>query len=209
MCFHTRQTKTAIELKNRFKASFPQEDYYTPKPNFNGFEHPKTPVICNQDSNEIKLFQWGLIPSWAKDNRIQNSTLNAKIETIAQKVSFKASLNQRCLILCDGFYEWKWLDSKGKKKEKFLIGLENQESFCMAGLWSTWVNPINQDIIFTYTILTTKADLLMSEIHNSTKRMPIVLSERSERAWMMGNMDLEINNRLIAKSLEPRNDLFS
>ena len=117
--------------------------------------------------------------------------------------------NQLCLILTNGFYEWKWLDEKGKKKEKFLICIEHNALFSFAGLWSTWINPLNKKIIKTYTILTTQANTLMSEIHNSTKRMPIILTQETENNWLTGSSDFEINHNLIATSLQPRADLFS
>lgn len=114
MCFHSKQSKKAQELKTRFNAKFPKEENYSPKSNLNGFEHPLTPIITNEEPNEIQLYQWGLIPYWAKDTSIQNNTLNAKIETLNEKASFKSIVDQRCLVLVDGFYEWQWYDSKGK-----------------------------------------------------------------------------------------------
>jgi putative SOS response-associated peptidase YedK len=62
------------------------------------------------------LYSWGLIPNWAKDDSIRKNTLNAKIETIHEKPSFRDVIQHRCLVLIDGFYEWKWLDEKGKHK---------------------------------------------------------------------------------------------
>ena len=209
MCYHLKKTKKAVELKKRFKAKFRQEKEYTPKDALNGFDHPFTPIITNELPEEIQLFQWGLLPHWAKDPSIQNNTLNAKIETIHEKPSFKSVIHQRCLILADGFYEWKWLDSKGKQKEKYLITLENNEAFSLAGLWSQWTNPLTHKTVNSYTLLTTEANELMAEIHNSKKRMPIILTESSEKEWLAGKSELILNHNLIAKSLEPRIDLFS
>lgn len=209
MCFHSKQTKTAQELKNRFKAEFPKEFDYIPKESINGFDHPFTPVITSEKPNEIHLYQWGLIPTWAKDTTFQKNTLIAKVETISEVASYKAITHQRCLILADGFYEWKHHDSKGKDTEKFLITIENNEPFAFAGLWSKWKNPINGIEYSTYSMLTTQANELMSEIHNIKKRMPIILTERTEKEWLKGEIDFEINHNLVATSLEPRNDLFS
>lgn len=116
MCYHSKQTKSAQELKHRFKATFFEEEEYTPTI-YNGFSFPKTPVITNADTHNIQLFNWGLIPPWAKDKDIRKNTLNARYETLSEKPSFKSSLKNRCIVLSDGFYEWQWLDEKGKNKQ--------------------------------------------------------------------------------------------
>jgi putative SOS response-associated peptidase YedK len=139
MCFHSKQSKSAQELKNRFKATFENEALFQPAI-YNGFQFPQTPVITNKQPNTIQLFNWGLIPFWAKDDSIKKNTLNARIETIHEKPSFKNSINNRCLILADGFYEWQWIDDKGKQKQKYLITLSKDELFAFAGLWSEWTD---------------------------------------------------------------------
>lgn len=183
MCFHSQQTKTAQELENRFKVKFKNPTLFTSGV-YNGFEHPKTPVITSQEAHEIQLFNWGLIPSWAKDNSIRKNTLNARIETLNEKASFKNVINNRCLILADGFYEWEWLDAKGKQKQKYLINLPGEEAFAFAGLWSQWREPVTGEILKTYTILTTDANDLMAKIHNTKKRMPMLVS--NEKEWLNG-----------------------
>jgi putative SOS response-associated peptidase YedK len=96
------------------------------------------------------MFHWGLIPAWAKDNSIRKNTLNAKIETISEKPSYRNSANNSCLILTDGFYEWQWLDDKGKNKQKYLFTLPNNETFEFAGLWNEWVDKSKGEIFKTY-----------------------------------------------------------
>ena len=120
MCFYYQQSKSAQELQNRFNAKFENANQYSPS-NYNGFQFPKTPVIANTETNKIQLYHWGLIPSWAKDNSIRKNTLNARIETINEKPAFRNYVNNRCLVLVDGFYEWQWLDEKGKNKQKYQI----------------------------------------------------------------------------------------
>ena len=105
MCFHSKQTKSAQELEHRFDAKFEKAENYVPSI-YNGFTFPQTPVITNKDKNKIQLFNWGLIPHWANDDSIKKFTLNAKSETIHEKPSFKNAVQNRCLILIDGFYEW-------------------------------------------------------------------------------------------------------
>lgn len=197
MCFHSKQSKSAQELKLRFKAKFENEEEYRPT-QYNGFQHPKTPIITNEENNTIQLYNWGLIPHWANDDSIKKFTLNAKSETIHEKPSFKNAVQNRCLILIDGFYEWKWLDAKGKNKQKYLITLPNNEVFAFAGLYSHWLDKNNGEIIKTYTILTTEANELMSEIHNTKKRMPIILSSTNEINWLQGDTAILNNDNLIA-----------
>ena len=84
---------------------------------YNGFTYPKCPVVSSENTKLIKHYQWGLIPFWAKDDSIKAYTLNAKIETIKEKPSFKGCIKNRCLVIVDGFYEWQWLDPKGKKNK--------------------------------------------------------------------------------------------
>ena len=190
MCFFSKQSKSAIELENRFNAKFENGNQYSPS-GYNGFQFPKTPVIANTDKSKIQMFYWGLIPHWAKDNSIRKNTLNARIETIHQKPAFRNVVNNHCLVLVDGFYEWQWLDEKGKNKQKYLITLHDNEAFAFAGLWSEWIDKTTGEIIRTYTVLTTAANEQMSIKHNSRNRMPVILSRNNENDWLNG---LEINN---------------
>jgi putative SOS response-associated peptidase YedK len=203
MCFHSQHTANAQALKNRFKATFQEEIKFSPSNEVNGFTHPYLPIVTNEEPNALQLYQWGLLPQWAKDEKFQQITLNAKLETIAEKPSFKAVEFQRCLIPATGFYEWKWLDGKGKSKEKYLIQVENSPIFCFAGLWSKWIDPLSGILRETYTILTTEANPLMAEIHNSKKRMPVILDISAEEEWLLGKNPPKITTQLIAESLEP------
>lgn len=183
MCFHSQQSKNAQELEHRFKAKFEANSSFTPAV-YNGFQHPATPIITKESTESIQLFHWGLIPHWAKDSSIRKNTLNARLETIHEKPSFRNYVNNKCLILADGFYEWKWLDPKGKKKEKYLITVENNEAFAFAGIYSQWIDKTTGEILNTYSILTTAANKLMSEIHNTKKRMPVILRPEEEKYWL-------------------------
>ncbi len=197
MCFFMQQSKKAQDLEHRFKATFKNNSNYKPGI-YNGFQFPLTPVITNQQTTVIECIQWGLIPHWAKDASIQKYTLNARVETIHEKPSFKNITQQRCLIIADAFFEWQWLDPHGKKKQKYKLSLPQNELFCFAGLYSTWMNPTNSEQKNTYTILTTVANNLMATIHNSKKRMPIILAHESEQNWLHSGELLPQNNDLVA-----------
>ena len=179
MCFFTKQTKKATEIEFRFKAKFSDPDRFTPSEMINGFTFPETPVIASNNRNIIRHFNWGLIPEWSDDENIRKHTLNARIETLKEKPSFRDYVSNRCLIIASGFYEWQWLDEKGNQKQKYEITLSGEELFSFAGIWSAWEDPSGKER-FTYSLLTTRANPLMSEIHNTKKRMPVILSADQE-----------------------------
>ncbi|WP_462318590.1 SOS response-associated peptidase family protein, partial [Marinilabilia sp.] len=91
-----------------------------------------------------------------------------------------------------------WLDPKGKSKQKHLLTLPGDEAFALAGLWNEWTNQSTGEIFNTYTIITTAANELMSEIHNTKKRMPVILNPENEHDWLSGGNLKMANDNLIA-----------
>ncbi len=178
MCYQTKITKKKEELKRQFDAKITGLDQFDPSEVIKAFDFPKTPVITDQEENEIQLYQWGLIPHWADESWNRNYTLNARIETLDEKPSFKKIVNNRCLIIVNGFYEWQHI---GGSKIKYEIGFDN-ETFALAGLYDHWADTK------TYTIVTTEAQGIMKEIHNTKLRMPFALYEQDEmKAWLHGD----------------------
>lgn len=184
MCYTTSLDKETQQIEARFNRQMKLGLHFEPIPVNLGFSHKFTPIVTNDDIQYITLGQWGLIPFWAKDTSFQKNTLNAKIETITELPSFKNYVKNRCLIIADGFYEWKWLDEKGKQKEKYFISITNQELFAFAGLYSDYTNKQTGESYRTYTMLTTEANELMAEIHNTKKRMPVILPPDYENHWL-------------------------
>lgn len=184
MCnyYGVNKKEKGIELK--FNAKFDQQGF-EPMQEVNGFTHPFMPIIVDKRPDVITGANWGLLPTWAKDTSFQKNTLNARIETLDEKPSFRNSIENRCLIPATNFYEWQWLDEKGKQKQKFSIGTD-EEIFAFAGLYSIWNNPQTGNPMLTYTILTTAANELMAEIHNIKKRMPVVLNNEHHDLWLKG-----------------------
>lgn len=126
---------------------------------------------------EPVMLRWGLIPSWAKDAKIGNSLINARADTVAAKPSFRAAFKRRrCLIVADGFYEWKKLDDG---KQPYQIGLRNGKPFAFAGLWERWEK--GAEPIESCAIITTEANDLMSPLHD---RMPVILRPDDYDAWL-------------------------
>jgi putative SOS response-associated peptidase YedK len=136
-------------------------------------------VISNQNPGELSFYRWGLIPFWAKDKSIGNKLINAKAETIAEKPSFKNSLKRkRCLVLGDGFYEWKTINKK--EKVPYRITLQDHGLFAMAGIWDTWKDEDGR-LINSFAIITTTPNKLMENIHT---RMPVILEQKAEKLWL-------------------------
>lgn len=203
MCYHTQQTADAQKLKNRFNAKVKESDINLITGTYNGFEHTRTPVILNEEPELIQCVEWGLVPTWAKDKSNQNGTLNAMIETLKEKPSYKNVLNKKCLVVVDGFFEYQWVDEngnpdpQGKFKKKHIITMPEDEPFAFAGLWSEWQDETGQ-ILKTYTIITTEARGIMREIHNSKLRMPVVLKPEVEQDWLMGKTTAKLFTELKA-----------
>jgi putative SOS response-associated peptidase YedK len=130
-----------------------------------------------------KMMRWGLLPYWAKDEKISYSTFNARAEEFTTEPALRDAWNrgQRCLVVTDGFYEWKKLDEKGKVKQPYAIGMADGGHMVMAGLWALWKDPKSGDEIQSCTILTTSSNGTMGELHD---RMPVILAESDWAKWL-------------------------
>ena len=176
MCFHFKQTKTEYSFVSQ------RLDGKVLTGIYNGFTHPKVSCITENDPHNVSNLSWGLIPEWSKTEEIKKYTLNARIETINEKPSFKNA--KRCVIFANGFYEWKWLDPNGRKKQKYLIEYPDSKLFGFAGLYDKWVNKETGEILESCSIVTTAAEGIMKEVHNSKLRMPVTLNIDSLSNWL-------------------------
>jgi len=148
------------------------------EPSYNIAPGQDVAVILKDDSRKLGLLKWGLIPSWSKDPKIGNRMINARAETLAEKPSFKHPVRRkRCLIVADGFFEWK---KEGKQKIPMYIFLKDQKPFIFAGLWDTWTSPEGNKVS-TCTIITTEPNKFMEKIHN---RMPVILPKEHIDLWL-------------------------
>jgi putative SOS response-associated peptidase YedK len=142
---------------------------------------PTQPIlaIANDNPDRAEFFRWGLIPSWAKDEKIGNQLCNARSESLAQKNTFKnAYKRRRCLIPADGFYEWKKIDAKTKIPH--YIRLRTGKPFAFAGLWETWHSPDGSEVR-SATIITTDANSLVAQLHD---RMPGIRKSEDYQRWL-------------------------
>lgn len=176
MCARYTLTKKPKVIRNAYELESPEEF----KPNYNVAPTHAMPVITADEPGKIQLMHFGLVPHWAKDLKVGYSMLNARQETLLEKPSFKPLLvkNKRCLILADGFYEWKTV---GKEKLPFRFTLKDRDTFSFAGLWSQWLNPADGKPYRSFSIVTTVPNHTVSELHD---RMPVILSEESEKYWL-------------------------
>ena len=127
---------------------------------------------------EAVILRWGLIPSWARDPAIGMKLINARAETVAEKPSFQKPFRERrCLVLADGYYEWK---REGTRKQPYYIRLKNERPFAFAGLWSRW-NSEDGKTIESCAILTTKPNERVASIHD---RMPVILQPVAYEPWL-------------------------
>ena len=178
MCGRYSQSQILTKLIERFdiKTSF-SADF---KPRYNIVPSQEALVVVYLEESRLELFRWGLIPSWAKDRAIGNRMINARAETLTTKPSFRRPFKQsRCLVLADGFYEWRKGTDK-KSKTPMRIRLASQEPFAFAGLWDQWKDKDGNEVR-TFTIITTEASKNLLPIHD---RMPVILKPEDEAAWL-------------------------
>ena len=185
MCFHISLSKDRKTIEKRFDASF-IDPIFERIFHVSAFSFPRLPVISNDDPSKIQLFSWGLIPLWVKDEdtalKIREQTLNAKAETVTVKPSFRHSIKtKRCLVLADGFYEWQHVKNK---TFPYYIHLKDNQLFAFAGIWDAWTNKETKETLKTFSIITTQANPLLAVIHNTKKRMPVILRPEGERKWL-------------------------
>ncbi len=192
MCYFKQDKALQKALEDHYGAVLRE---YLPYYLDNGFDHNPCPVITSERPKEFQTMTWGLVPWWMKKKgealQIRVRTLLCISEEMFDKASYRDSLKdaKRCLIPATGFYEWRWFDG-GKNKIPYFVKTD-QELFSIAGLWSEWKDKTTGEVMQTYTVLTTKANTLMEKIHNSKKRMPVILPKEHEDDWLNPNLTKE------------------
>ncbi|MDW0117116.1 SOS response-associated peptidase [Sporosarcina thermotolerans] len=180
------------EIMERFRieAAFEESDYV---PSYNISPSQQVVAIINDgEKNRLGHLRWGLIPPWAKDEKIGYKMINARAETLAEKPSYRNAFSKkRCIIPADSFYEWQRKDGE---KVPMRIKLKTDELFAIAGLWETWKSPDGK-LIHTCTAITTEPNELVKPIHN---RMPVILKKEDEGIWLdPKNTDIQTLGNLL------------
>ncbi len=183
MCFQL-STPSRRRLKNEHNDGFAVVD--APSELKLGYDHPDLPATIRLAADEALLFEWGLIPVWARDREhalsLRGNGRLARAETIFDKPMFRdVVLRQRCLIWVDAFYEWQ---HRGKKRVPYRIHMPGDAVFAFGGIWNRWRDPADGRERATCALVTVEANELMTEIHNSGRRMPLILPVEQQPAWL-------------------------
>jgi putative SOS response-associated peptidase YedK len=188
MCFHFVADATAKELEEFYQKHISDDERnYKIFHHANGFDFPELPVVTPED---IRLMQWGLVPYYIKTseeaNKIMALTLNARSETIFEKPSFCGSIfKKRCIIPASGWFEWR---HEGKEKIPFRISSKTTRLMSFGCIWSRVKLEDTGEVIESFSILTTAANVMMSIIHNNKKRMPLIIPNNLIDAWLEPNL---------------------
>ena len=175
MCGRYTLISNISELQARFGFVM---DAPTPQPRYNVAPTQPVLAVVNDGERRGELMRWGLVPSWAKDIKIGARMINAVSETAAAKPAFRSAFRRRrCLVLADGFFEWR---REGKQRLPMYFTRKSGEPMAFAGLWETW-HSLGGELVRSCSILTTAANELMEPIHH---RMPVILSAETEPLWL-------------------------
>lgn len=185
MCYSNSSTSSVELLAKKYRRNNPEIRENNVYHYVSGFSFPKLWTITKDPF--VQSMQWGLIPYWykGKQHDIASKTLNARIETLYEKSSFKHLIGQKhCIIPSNGFFEWQ---TNGKLKIPYFIYPKNSdELFSIAGLYDQWVDHETGEEICSFSIITTEANELMSKIHNTKKRMPLIIKAQKINEWLEG-----------------------
>ena len=183
MCGRFSQSLTAEAIAEAFHLT--EVPDWQPRYNIAPTQTILAVAMIESGGRQSKPLRWGLIPSWAKDPAIGAKLINARSETVAEKPSFRSAFKQRrCLILADGFYEWR---KQSAKKQPFYFRLKNGNPFAFAGLWERW-HDSEDNRLETCTILTTEANRTVNPVHD---RMPVMLHAENYDRWLDQSQSLE------------------
>lgn len=168
-------TSTPEEIHKRYHVDVP-ENY---RKRYNAAPTQLLPIISSNSPDRLSFFHWGLIPQIAKNKTIATKLINARSDSINDKISFKNSLkSRRCIVPVDGFYEWKSISKKSSIP--YRISMQSGELFSLAGLWESFEDDKGNEV-FTFTIITTEANADVAKIHD---RMPVILAPEEEQIWL-------------------------
>lgn len=183
MCYSAALTSKNVDLKEKYKKKIPADLMEEPLFHVHGFSFPYWRVLTRHE--DIQLMRWGLVPSWYQGpnhNEMAGMTLNARAESIHEKASFRHLIgSQHCIVPMNGFYEYQ---TNGKEKKPFFVFPSEGELFSMAGIYDSYLDKSTGEILTSFSVITCEANELMADIHNSKKRMPVLLDETGQDLWL-------------------------
>ncbi len=179
MCGRFVQTANKDELEEAYNVALPDNAILKPRYNLAPGQ-PAAVITAGKSGPCVEFCVWGLVPSWAKDQKMGYKMINARSESVWEKPSFRNPLRyRRCLVPANGFYEWKATPGE-KRKTPYLFTLKDRPLFSFAGLWEVW-NDRDGGELYTFTILTRAANTFMKPYH---ARMPLILQKEQEGDWL-------------------------
>ena len=189
MCGRKTLTKNKRAIIEELMIDDWQIEDYLPSYNISPTQHSIVMIQAN-GSNIAKRMKWGLIPNWSKNDSFSSKMINARLETLRSKPSFKDLIyKKRCIVPSNGYYEWK---QNGPNKNAYFINRKDNRLLLFAGLWTLWPSPSGS--VYTYTIITTKAQQDIAHIHN---RMPVILDKSKIDKWInIENRSFEIQEAI-------------
>jgi putative SOS response-associated peptidase YedK len=192
MCGRFISSSSGETLRERFRVSIP--DGYRQR--YNAAPRQRVLIVRGVEAErEAALARFGLLPQWAKDERIAYKLINARAETLAEKPAFRSLLSRhRCLVVADGFYEWRTGADGGREPLHFR--LRNGGPFAFAGLWTARTDSDSGEPVESCAIVTTRPNELVAPVHD---RMPVILPPELEDDWL----DQEIPREHALALLEP------
>ena len=187
-----------------------------------GFAYSNSLIVrATPEKNDIEIVpaHWEFIPVWVRDMEAVKAArkqgipwLNATSEKLLESKMFRnAALKRRCLVICSHFFEWRRYTPEAAKKPisyPYAIGVKNAGYFYMAGIYQPWTDKETGETMDTFAIVTTRANELMEEIHNSKKRMPTILTEELAWEWIMNDLSEE-RIKEIASYQFPAKDMWA
>jgi putative SOS response-associated peptidase YedK len=185
MCINFTPTRNNAWVKQRLGVDLPTDNF--PEETYPGYAAPL--VLKSHQTGRVAcgLARFGLIPGWAKDDKISRYTYNARSETVAEKPSYRFAWRQRRfgIVLLDHFFEPNYVTGKA---QRWRIALASQEPFGIASIWDTWTNPATGELVTSFSMLTVNADHhpVMNQFHKpgDEKRTPVILSPDQYEAWL-------------------------
>jgi putative SOS response-associated peptidase YedK len=189
MCGRFTLSTKAEALEERFHATLAEGVY---APNYNAVPLQALLTILNDNPEVIVPTAWGFVPAWAEGRSDVKPLINARGETVASKPFFRTAFkSSRCLVLSDGFYEWRRAKSG---KVPYRIALKTKEPFAFAGIWSR-LHDAEGAMQTTFALIITEANALVAHMHH---RMPVILREEDEEAWLNPQLPLEAAQNMLA-----------
>lgn len=177
MCGRFTQQRPASELAEIFSAEPLVDD---PGPRYNVAPTDDALVVVQREERRaVTAYRWGLIPHWAENAKVGSRMFNARAETLTSSPAFRDALRRkRCLVPVDAFYEWR---REGAVRQPYTIARADGRPLVLAGLWSGWRDPATETVRRTFTIVTTRPNDTIAELHD---RMPVILDDAAWPIWL-------------------------